>query len=264
MFIQVAVKKRVTARGRVFPLEVDFACESSRLVLFGPSGSGKTLTLQLLTGLLTPDSGRIVVGDRVLFDAPQHINVPARHRAIGYVPQDYALFTHLTVADNIGFGLSRRWPWGLTKSDRRRVAEFLEIFALNGLGSGLPRDLSGGQRQRVALARALICQPRLLLLDEPFAALDGFLRANMRGLLLEVQARFHLPIILITHDPEDVATLAQTLVVYESGRVSLVVPKEDLPQAFASVPTSSPSFWEHVTAGLQPAPTCPLPKPPIS
>jgi molybdate transport system ATP-binding protein len=266
MFIQVAVKKRVTAPGRVFPLEVDFACDSSRLVLFGPSGSGKTLTLQLLTGLLTPDSGRIVVGDRVLFEGRQNINIPARHRAIGYVPQDYALFSHLSVADNIGFGLSRRWPWGLTKSDRRRVAEFLEIFELSDLGPGLPRDLSGGQRQRVALARALICQPRLLLLDEPFAALDGFLRAHMRRLLLDVQARFHLPIILITHDPEDVATLAQTLVVYERGRVSLVVAREDLPQALASWPAFKLAWgkWPELRVGLKPTPTSPSPKPPIS
>jgi molybdate transport system ATP-binding protein len=264
MFIQVGVKKRVASPGRVFPLEVNFACESSRLVLFGPSGSGKTLTLQLLTGLLTPDSGRIVIGDRVLFDAEQHISVPARHRAIGYVPQDYALFSHLSVADNIGFGLPRRWPWGLNRSDRRRVAEFLEIFELSDLGAGLPRDLSGGQRQRVALARALICRPQLLLLDEPFAALDGFLRANMRRLLLEVQASFHLPIILITHDPEDVAALAQTLVVYEMGRGSRVVSQEDFSRELASMPALQMAKGAGLKyeAGLKPARNCPPPAPP--
>jgi molybdate transport system ATP-binding protein len=263
MFIQVTAKKQVTAPGRVFPLEVDFSCDCERLVLFGPSGSGKTLTLQLLTGLLTPDSGKIVVGDRVLFDAKQDINVPARRRAIGYVPQDYALFSHLSVADNIGFGLPRRWPWGLKQSDRRRVAEFLEIFELSDLGKGLPRDLSGGQRQRVALARALICRPQLLLLDEPFAALDGFLRAHMRRLLLEVQDRFHLPIILITHDPEDVATLAQTLVVYEMGRSCRVVSQEDFSGELASLPAfhlASGGGIEFRT-GFKPAPTFPSPKP---
>jgi molybdate transport system ATP-binding protein len=263
MFIQVTAKKQVTSPGRVFPLEVDFSCDCERLVLFGPSGSGKTLTLQLLTGLLTPDSGRIVVGDRVLFDAKQHVNVPARRRAIGYVPQDYALFSHLSVADNIGFGLPRRWPWGLKQSDRRRVAEFLEIFELSDLGKGLPRDLSGGQRQRVALARALICRPQLLLLDEPFAALDGFLRAHMRRLLLEVQDRFHLPIILITHDPEDVATLAQTLVVYELGRSCRVVSQEDFSGELASLPAfhlASGRGLEY-RAGFKPAPTFSSPKP---
>jgi molybdate transport system ATP-binding protein len=266
MIIQVAVKKRVSAPGRVFPLEVDFSCDCERLVLFGPSGSGKTLTLQLLTGLLTPDSGRIVVRDRVLFDAEQNINIPARHRAIGYVPQDYALFSHLSVADNIGFGLPRRWPWGLKKSDQRRVAEFLEIFELSDLGKGLPRDLSGGQRQRVALARALICQPQLLLLDEPFAALDGFLRANMRRLLLEVQDRFHLPIILITHDPEDVATLAQTLVVYEMGRSCRVVSHEDFSGELASLPAFHLGQGRRIEhrAGIKPTPPCPSPRPSTS
>lgn len=224
MLIQVEVKKRVAAQGRVFSLEVAFVSESERLVLFGPSGSGKTMTLQLLAGLLTPDSGRIMVGDRVLFDKQKNLNVPARQRAIGYVPQDYALFPHLSIADNVGFGLSRKWPWGLGKDDRHRVAEFLEIFELTACRASLPRDLSGGQRQRVALARALIRHPRLLLLDEPFAALDTLLRARMRQELLKIQASFQIPVIVITHDPEDAAILSQTVVIYEAGRVCKIVP----------------------------------------
>ncbi len=224
MLIQVEVKKRLAASGRVFTLDVDFASESSRLALFGPSGSGKTLTLHLIAGLLTPDSGRVVVGDRVLFDKSYNLNLPARQRDIGYVPQDYALFSHLSVADNVGFGLPRRWLRGLKRGDRRRVAEFLEIFDLSDLAASLPRELSGGQRQRVALARALIRQPRLLLLDEPFSALDTPLRARMRQELLRVQSQFKIPVMVITHDPADVAVLAETVVVYEAGRVSRVVP----------------------------------------
>jgi molybdate transport system ATP-binding protein len=248
MLIQVEIKKRVTAQDREFFLEVEFASESERLVFFGPSGSGKTMTLQLLAGLLTPDAGRIMVGDRVLFDKQQNVNIPARRRAIGYVPQDYALFPHLSVADNVGFGLGRSWPWGLEKADRRRLAEFLEIFEISDCGASLPRELSGGQRQRVALARALICNPRLLLLDEPFAALDTLLRARMRQELLKIQASFQIPVIVITHDPEDAAILSQTVVIYEAGRVSKIVPSANLLSELGAACSLTP-----MAAGLAPA-----------
>ncbi len=223
MKILVDIKKRLGSGRRVFSLEVAFASDKDVVVLFGPSGAGKSLTLQAIAGLDTPDAGRIVVGERVLFDASRKITIPARHRDIGYVFQDYALFPHLTAAQNVAFGLKRAWPWTLPRGDRLRLEEVLEIFELSPMQDSLPQDLSGGQRQRVALARALIRRPKLLLLDEPFSALDALLRARMRQELLRVQERFNLPVILITHDPEDVAALAQTVVVYDAGRIRQVM-----------------------------------------
>jgi molybdate transport system ATP-binding protein len=241
MKILVDIKKRLGSGPRVFSLEVSFASDQDVVVLFGPSGAGKSLTLQAIAGLTTPDAGRIVVGERVLFDASRNLTIPARHRDIGYVFQDYALFPHLTVAQNVAFGLKRVWPWYLRRPDRLRLEEVLEIFELAPMRDSLPRDLSGGQRQRVALARALIRRPSLLLLDEPFSALDALLRARMRQELLRVQERFNLPVILITHDPEDVAALAQTVVVYDAGRIRQVmaVQSEDKEQAAAGL---LPSF----------------------
>jgi len=237
MKILVDIKKQLWSGRRVFSLEVSFASDQNIVALFGPSGAGKTLTLQAIAGLTSPDTGRIVVKDRVLFDAARKIKIPARHRDIGYVFQDYALFPHLTVAHNVAFGLRRGWPWYLPQGDRLRLDEVLEIFELSALRESLPRDLSGGQRQRVALARALIRRPSLLLLDEPFSALDALLRARMRDELLRVQERFSLPVILITHDPEDVAALAQTVVVYDAGKIRQVMalPDQDKPQAAAGL-----------------------------
>ena len=155
----------------------------------------------------------------MLFDSKSGIDTHPRHRKIGYVFQDYALFPHLTVLENIGFGLRRRWPKPLSSTDRQKVEEFLDIFEIAHVAASFPFDLSGGQRQRVALARALIRDPELLLLDEPISALDTLLRAKLRTELLAIQARFKVPVIMITHDPEDIRVFAQTLVTYEIGRV---------------------------------------------
>ncbi|MEW6666272.1 MAG: ATP-binding cassette domain-containing protein [Thermodesulfobacteriota bacterium] len=219
MLIEVDIHKALNSRGRSFSLNAAFSSDEQTVVLFGPSGSGKTLTLQCIAGLIRPDSGRIALKGRVLFDSKAGINVPSRARRLGYLFQDYALFPHMTVAENVGYGLKKTWLWRLSKKARRDVSNLLDTLEILPLAESFPLDLSGGQKQRVALARALMTRPDLLLLDEPFSALDTMLRGKLRNELLDIRARFHVPMIMITHDPEDIRGFAETLVTYERGRV---------------------------------------------
>ncbi len=203
-----------------FTLDVRLRTDARRIALFGPSGAGKSLTMQAIAGLLKPDTGLVEVAGRTLFDSARGIDVPPRDRRLAYLFQDYALFPHLTVRQNIGFGLTRRW----VNFQRRRplpasARRWVETFALADLLDRHPDQLSGGQRQRVALARALSTQPALMLLDEPLSALDAGLRAQMRRELGELQARIDIPTIVITHDPGDVEALADEVFHIEQGRI---------------------------------------------
>ncbi len=227
--VAVSIRKRLHSRGRAFTLEVDFRSDNGIVVIFGPSGSGKSLTLQAIAGLLTPDEGHIRIGERVVFDSRSGMDLPARQRHVGYVFQDYALFPHLNVMGNVGFPIARGFPARLDGPGRDRAMEMLELFEIGHLAAMHPSQLSGGQRQRVALARALIIEPRLLMLDEPFNALDPLLRDRMRNELLAWRARFDVPMVLITHDPDDVAALASQVLIYRDGRVTGSLRKGDLP-----------------------------------
>ena len=229
MRIEVAIRKTLRSHARQFHLDVTFTCRDEVSVMFGPSGSGKSVTLKAIAGLEHPDQGRIAVDGRVLFDSAAGINVPARDRSIGYLFQDYALFPHMTVEENIAFPLRRWWHRSWPAQTRKRVSDIIAMFELGELEKSYPSQISGGQRQRVALARALIRKPAVLLLDEPFAALDPLLRIRMRQELLNTQALFAVPMLVITHDPQDVAALAHSVVILNRGRTERSVDLKGLP-----------------------------------
>ncbi len=203
---------------KAFQLEVELGLDANQgqvLVLFGPSGSGKTMTLKCIAGIAEPDAGFVSIGPRTVFDSHQRLNVRLSERKVGYLPQNYALFPHLTVNQNIAFGLSR-WDRGRAN---RRLNELVRLMQLEGLEKRYPRELSGGQQQRVAFARALAPQPEILLLDEPFAALDTNIRAELRQNLALLSRDLGLPVVFITHDLEEAYMLADRIAVYDQGHV---------------------------------------------
>jgi molybdate transport system ATP-binding protein len=192
--------------------------EGELVVLLGPNGAGKTTLLRALAGLLPLEEGRVVLDGVVLDDVAGGAHVPTERRPIGFVFQDYLLFPHLTALENVAFGLRAR---GLGRAEaRRRAADWLDRVGLAGHAASRPRALSGGQAQRVALARALVAGPRLLLLDEPLAALDAATRSEVRRDLRRHLASFDGARLLVTHDPLEAIALADRLVVLEAGRVT--------------------------------------------
>jgi molybdate transport system ATP-binding protein len=219
MRLAVDIRRILRSPERVFTLQVEFVVAEDLAVLYGPSGSGKSVTLQAIAGLLRPDAGTIRFGDDVLFDSIAGIDVPARKRGIGYVFQDYALFPHWTVYQNVAAALAPLLGHRMRPDHRERVQSLLAAFELTAVARSYPSQISGGQRQRTALARALAAEPRLLLLDEPFNALDTGLRARMRREVSQVWERFKVPIFLITHDDADVAAFGRQLIRIEDGLV---------------------------------------------
>ena len=191
---------------------VNFSIEEGKLIgLLGPSGSGKTTILRMIAGLETPDSGDIIIGGTRVND------IPAGKRGIGFVFQNYALFRHMTVFENIAFGLQ------VQKKDKKfiktRVQELIELVGLNGFEKRYPHQLSGGQRQRVAFARALAPNPKLLLLDEPFAAIDAKVRKELRSWLKEMVEKLGITSIFVTHDQEEAVEVADEIIVTNRGRI---------------------------------------------
>ncbi len=215
--IAARIRKELPPRrdSRGFTLQLEFEAGPGITAIFGPSGAGKTLTLDCIAGFMTPDRGRILLEDHILFDAVARVNLPPRVRRCGYVFQNYALFPHMSLRANLEFAAQRL----RATERRRRVTEALERFHLGEVGGRRPHELSGGQRQRASIARVLLAQPRALLLDEPARGLDAPLRADLYRILREVRAEHDMPILLVTHDLDECLELAGRMLVLTDGKL---------------------------------------------
>lgn len=207
-----------------FTLNIEINTDEGVMGLLGASGSGKSMTLRCIAGIDKPDLGRIVLNDRILFDAEKGINIPSRYRKVGYLFQNYALFPHMTVKENIEFGLGK-----LAKAEKKAVLESkLEMMKLQGMEDRYSSQLSGGQQQRVALARALAVEPEILLLDEPFSALDDHLRSIMTKQLIDTLADFNGNTLFVTHNMEEAYRICEKLAVLRNGEVEAYGGREEV------------------------------------
>ena len=213
MAIQVNIEKNFKG----FSLKSVFESNTSATGILGASGSGKSMTLRCIAGIETPDRGKIVIKGRTVFDSEKKINLKPQERRIGYLFQNYALFRYMTVYDNIAFGLR------VQKADKKkideRVRELIKLIGLEGLEKRYPSQLSGGQRQRVAFARALAPNPQLLLLDEPFAAIDAKVRKELRSWLREMIEKLGVTSIFVTHDQDEAIEVADEIIITNKGRI---------------------------------------------
>ncbi len=208
--LTVQIKKKIGS----FKLDVDFVCDNEILGLLGASGCGKSMTLRCVAGIQTPDSGRIVLNDRVLFDSEKKINLPPQQRRVGYLFQQYALFPNMTVAGNIEAGLH-----AFPKEERKQItADMIRRFHLDGLEDHHPSQLSGGQQQRTALARIFGGNPDILLMDEPFSALDGFLKWQLEPELLDTLESFGKDVLFVSHDRDEVCHFCHRVCMISNGR----------------------------------------------
>lgn len=210
MSLQAAIKKRFSG----FSLDVSLNTDGGVMGILGASGSGKSMTLKCIAGIETPDEGRIVLNGRVLFDSEKHINLPPQKRKVGYLFQNYALFPNMTVETNIAAGLS-----GSKEEKQEAVARMIRLFKLEGLEKRYPSQLSGGQQQRVGLARALAANPSLMLLDEPFGAIDAINRTKLQDELLKIHERAGLTCMFVTHDVTEALKLGTRIMIMNQGKI---------------------------------------------
>ena len=221
MSIYVDIEKKLGS----FHLKVKFEAGNETLALLGASGCGKSMTLKCIAGIEKPDRGRIVVDDVVLFDSEKKIDLPPQHRQTGLMFQNYALFPNMTVSQNIQCGANREPD---TKKREDLVVSVMERFGLTHLAKYFPHQLSGGQQQRVALARILVSNPRILLLDEPFSALDSHLRFKLEQEVRQVIRQFEKTVLLVSHDRDEVFRMSDQIAIMDSGEIQTMGTKSEV------------------------------------
>lgn len=219
MSLEIAIKKKLGG----FTLAVELNNENQRLGILGASGSGKSLTLKCIAGIEHPDEGSIVLNHRVLFDAERGINLSPQKRKVGYLFQSYALFPSMTVEENIGIAIKAP-----KEEKRKRVSEKIAEYRLDGLRKRYPSELSGGQQQRVALARMLVSDPDIIMLDEPFSALDSYLRDILQQQLLESLVDYRGDVLMVTHNRDEVYRFCERLLVINQGRTVIAGDTEEI------------------------------------
>ena len=228
MSLHIDITKNLSS----FNLDVSMESKGGIIGFLGASGSGKSMTLKCIAGLEKPSKGKIVINDKVLFDSEEKVNVKTRDRKVGFLFQNYALFPHMTIKDNIEIGLDK-----ISKEEKSKLsANYIKKFGLEGLESRYPWQLSGGQQQRVALARALITSPDILLLDEPFSALDNHLRASMERELVEILKDYEGTVVFVTHDIAEAYRVCDKIIVFDGGKAKDIRDKNKLfetPQSLA-------------------------------
>ena len=206
-----------------FQMDVVFEHDGGSLGILGGSGMGKSMTLKMIAGLVKPDSGKVIVDGRTVYDSAAKIDMPARERHIGYLFQQYALFPTMTVAENIGIAMKKSGD-----AKKKEIDRLLEQFALQNLGDRMPNELSGGQQQRVALARILASEPQMLLLDEPFSALDSFLKEQLLEDMIRQLSDYAGDVIMVSHSRDEIYQFCDRLLILDQGRVIVTGDTKDI------------------------------------
>lgn len=243
MGLYIDIKKKLPG----FSFQVKLACDQGIIGILGASGSGKSMLLNCIAGLINPDEGKIILNKKTFYDSTQKINLAPRDRKAGFLFQNYALFPHLTIAENIAFGLD-----ALSKPDKNnKVVELMERFHLAGMEKRYPAQISGGQQQRVALARALAVEPEILLLDEPFSALDNHLKVHMMKEMLASLQEFQGNTLFVTHNIEEAYRLCDHIAVLNAGRVETLGLKEEIFQNPASLETAKITGCKNIAPAMR-------------